>query len=132
MLTHSYNHCTIDIEITIPLSLDRHISWIIINISWGQRNLIQVFLNDAKLHCKCLPGVYGLGCTQVYPAISMESKKKFRSDPKIFEKMMVKRGVVFMSFSYPTDHFRDRPDFTVCTVCTLYKVRSISEMVSRI
>ena len=29
---------------------------------------------------------------------------------------MVKIGVIFMSFSNPTDHFRDTADFTVCTV----------------
>ena len=33
--------------------------------------------------------------------------------------MMVKIGVIFMSFSNPTCHFRDTADFTVCTVCTL-------------
>ena len=51
----------------------------------------------------------------------------------IFElKVMVKIGVIFMSFSNPTCHFRDIADFTVCTVCTLCKVSCISEMVSRI
>ena len=33
--------------------------------------------------------------------------------------MMVKIGVIFMSFSNPTCHFRDTADFTICTVCTL-------------
>ena len=47
-------------------------------------------------------------------------------------KMMVKVGVIFMSFSNPTCHFRDTADFTVCTVCTLCKVCCISEMASRI
>ena len=36
--------------------------------------------------------------------------------------MMVKIGVMFMSFLNPTGHFRDTADFTVCTVCTLCKV----------
>ena len=35
-------------------------------------------------------------------------------------KMMVKIGVIFMSFSNPTCHFRDTADFTVCTICTLH------------
>ena len=51
----------------------------------------------------------------------------------IFElKMMVKIGVIFMSFSNPTCHFRDTADFTVCTVCTAGKVSCTSEMASRI
>ena len=52
---------------------------------------------------------------------------------RIFEtKMMVKIGAIFMSFSNPTCHFKDTADFTLCTVCTLYKVSCISEMASRI
>ena len=47
----------------------------------------------------------------------------------IFElKMMVKIGVIFMPFSNPTCHFRATADFTVCTVCTWWKVSCSSEM----
>ena len=66
------------------------------------------------------------------------TKKVYSSDVMhcqigIFElKMMVKIGVIFMSFSNPTCHFRDTADFTVCTVSTLCKFSCISEMVSRI
>ena len=34
---------------------------------------------------------------------------------------MVKIGVIFMSFSNPTCHFRDTADFTVCTVVPYVK-----------
>ena len=44
----------------------------------------------------------------------------------------MKIGVVFMSFSNPTYHFRDAADFTVCTVCTICKVSCTFEMASRI
>ena len=51
----------------------------------------------------------------------------------IFElKVMVKIGVIFMSFSNPTDHFRDTADFTLSTYSTYGKVSCISEMASRI
>jgi hypothetical protein len=45
---------------------------------------------------------------------------------------MVKLGVVLMSFSYPTCHFRDKADFTSSTYSTYGKVSCISEMASRI
>ena len=42
----------------------------------------------------------------------------------IFElNVMVKIGVIFMSFSNPTCHFRDTADFTVCTLCKAHTVK---------
>ena len=63
-----------------------------------------------------------------YSEFRPSTKKVCSSDVKhclisIFElKVMVKIGVIFMSFSNPTCHFRDTADFTVCTVCTLCNV----------
>ena len=60
-----------------------------------------------------------------YSEFKPSSKKVCSSDVKhcfisILElKVMVKIGVIVMSFSNPTDHFRDTADFTVCTVCTV-------------
>ena len=41
---------------------------------------------------------------------------------------MVKIGVIFMSFSNPTGHFRDTADFTLSTYSTYGKVSCISEI----
>ena len=60
------------------------------------------------------------------------NKSRYKHQSQVETKMMVKIGAIFMSFSNPTCHFRDTADFTVCSVCTLGKVRCSSEMASRI
>ena len=96
--------------------------WLIITIEFGKTKKISTFF-IFSIPLKASKFKY-IRQYITYSKFRPSPKKVCASDVmhcfiSIFElKVMVKIGVIFMSFSNPTCHFSYTADFTVCTVCT--------------